>query len=384
MEFMTVGALSREGETGLLKGLALLKALPDGFALRSHAAMTVHVDPALTPEAVVAEIKGYASLLDSARGRTHETILGKDGTFLLVHMDPGTVRVEAVSSGLGAREALEGALSALERHRFENEEEDGVWVDFTHQTSHGVARNTEFIRCPKWEEIEENYPRPVQNPLGRLMEMEDPWKRGRLIIWYGPPGTGKTYAIRALLMRWRKKFDFLVVTDPERLASSPSYYYEVASETCHRPRRHRPRSLEEDVEEDEGSGDGKKRSLFIFEDSADLIIQESRSRHWDKIGKLLNITDGLLGQGREDLFLVTFNEDLTDIDPAFVRPGRCVDKLKFEKFKAEAARDWLAKKRVDGVRTNPFKEDLTLAELYARLLAHPAAAAARNGTSSGF
>lgn len=121
------------------------------------------------------------------------------------------------------------------------------------------------------------------------------------------------------------------------------------------------------VDEGEGEGEGEtshRRRLFVLEDAADLIIQESRSNHYDKIGKLLNMTDGLFGQGREDVFLVTFNEEVERVDPAFLRPGRCIGQVRFMEFGAEEASDWF---RAHGVKCEAGGE-LTIAEMYARML----------------
>lgn len=388
MDFTLTVALGREGEIALLKAHTLMKILPEGFVLKSHAMRALPVDPALDTERVLEAIganDAEGRLLESSRGHSMEALFRRGNTVLLAHIDRGVVRMEAIASDGDAASRLKEALAPLEKFRFENEEKDGVWIDLTYQTSHGVARNTEFIRCPEWAEIEDNYPDPVRQDLARLMGTEEPWKGGRLIIWHGPTGSGKTFALRSLLMAWRKNFDFLFVTDPEKLTSCPGYYYEVAGESLAMPKRpvYRPRHLFEETEGAEhGPTSAGKRSLFIFEDSADLIISESRSRHYDKIGKLLNMTDGLLGQGRQDVFLVTFNEQIDEIDPAFLRPGRCIASVQFRKFAAEAARAWLRRKGdSDGI---PFKEGMTLAELYAMLLGHPIPLPEAKGIGRGF
>jgi hypothetical protein len=146
------------------------------------------------------------------------------------------------------------------------------------------------------------------------------------------------------------------VNDPENFASNPEYYYDVAGESTERPGNRKRRE--------------PRRILFILEDAADLILQESRSAHFDKIGKLLNMTDGLFGQGREDLFLLTFNEEVERIDPAFLRPGRCVANVAFETFDAVEAAKWLASR---GAATRNVSGEATIAELYERL----------HGTSDG-
>jgi len=62
-------------------------------------------------------------------------------------------------------------------------------------------------------------------------------------------------------------------------------------------------------------------SVFVLEDAEQLLRKETGG---PAMGKLLNLADGLLGQGLRCLFLVTTNEPLGRIHPAVVRPGRCV------------------------------------------------------------
>jgi hypothetical protein len=104
-----------------------------------------------------------------------------------------------------------------------------------------------------------------------------------------------------------------------------------------------------------------------MEDSADLIIEESRSLHYDKIGKLLNMTDGLLGQGREDIFMITFNEELEKIDAAFARPGRCIMHHYFSVFNRKEVDAWF-EKHENKTGFKPGKDGASLAELYAATL----------------
>lgn len=229
-----------------------------------------------------------------------------------------------------------------------------VEVSFAQWGSGSVDTHTDLLKCPKWEEIKDNYVN--SDKLERLLKEKEPWKLGKIIILHGAPGGGKTYFIRALMQAWKDSFKLHVIGDPEEFARNPSYYFELASSNS-----------DNDWETDEYGRDVKKKtghSLFIIEDAADLILTESRQAHYDKIGKLLNITDGLLGQGREDLILVTFNEDINDIDPAFLRPGRCAADLEISKFDTEQANAWLKSKGSTSTVTNPS----TLAELYNVLL----------------
>jgi ATP-dependent 26S proteasome regulatory subunit len=55
------------------------------------------------------------------------------------------------------------------------------------------------------------------------------------------------------------------------------------------------------------------------------------------LSRLLNLTDGLLGQGRQVLVAITTNEDLRRLHPAVVRPGRCLAHIEFGSLRSRAA-----------------------------------------------
>jgi len=72
---------------------------------------------------------------------------------------------------------------------------------------------------------------------------------------------------------------------------------------------------------------------------------------------LLNLSDGILGQGSNTLILLTTNEDMRELHPALVRPGRALAKTEFTKLSVVESNDWLGG---DPVVWKP----MTLAELY--------------------
>lgn len=344
----------------MLKTHAVLKALPSDFVMQSSAQKSLMIDPGLTADKLLPLIKGWKPIVV-----VDSTIYFKQKKMILsATFQTGRVDVNVHSGGLDAEVIAAKTIQPFEKFKFENKEETGVWVNFSYAGSMGgVERNTQFLRCPTWAEIRENYAPSCLGELDRLMKLKKPWNSGRLMIWHGEPGTGKTFAIRALLMAWRDRFNFVIVTDPEKLMANPSYYYEVASA----PNMNSvPGAQPDDGDDDDSGSSKKKRLLFIIEDSADLLSVESRKRHWDKFGKLLNITDGLIGQGREDIFLPTFNEKIEEIDPAVTRPGRCISRLEFQKFTTEEAQEWLVKNKLGDQEPSGADtlEPVTLAELY--------------------
>lgn len=226
-------------------------------------------------------------------------------------------------------------------------EENKIRMTMSYRDSEGNTRTTSrIIACPTWDGIQTNYPTHSRKAISDLMLDENPVLKGRIVIWHGRPGTGKTYALRALVNAWRKKYVPVVVSDPEHFSSKPSYYYDLIDHVS---------------DYDETGNQVEKPMILIMEDTADLILLGNRATHFDKVGKLLNMSDGLLGQGRDDIMVFTFNEKIEEIDPAFLRPGRCIMTHEFQTFTAAEAKEWLGGR---GKSLEGRHGDYTLAELY--------------------
>lgn len=220
-----------------------------------------------------------------------------------------------------------------------NKDDSVISTNVYWKTTHGLGSVLSNIICPHWDEIENNYIPDVKKSVKGLIETikkEDEYN-GRLILWYGEPGTGKTWAIRSLIRELKNKYVPIIITDSDVFCETTSYYYDVIQEFA-------------------------KPCLFIMEDSAESILTETRTFHGNRISKLLNLTDGLMAQGRNDLFLISFNEDIKEIDPAFVRHGRCLNVTEFLPFDRGQAEDWLKEKGINF--ENISKNKLTLADLY--------------------
>lgn len=353
---------STDNKDTLFTYLSVFKSLPDDFTACSHASAAIPVDSLVPFQTIIETILDdeMGKVYTSSTGRRHNLNLRTKDGVAFIQLHEGVVVVDVISSKDDASKESARIIGKLEKYREKNEEENGVWIDCAYLGDHGPVLNRQFIRAPKWSEVRTNYPGSVRDDLERLMKIKEPWKHGRLIIMHGPPGTGKTYGIRSLLMEWRDRFNFIVITDPEKFTANPSYYYGVASEIADMPARAIYPSHDHDTEEKKKV---EKHHLFILEDTADLLLESNRATHGDKIGKLLNMTDGLFGQGREDGFLLTFNENAEKIDKAFLRPGRCLLNTKFPPFESKDAEAWLLNY---GIRFSPGGQ-MTLAEMYAKV-----------------
>jgi hypothetical protein len=212
-----------------------------------------------------------------------------------------------------------------------------------------VADST--LAVPEWTRIERNYAVPTALELNQLMRLERLERTGGLILFTGVPGTGKTSAIRALLRSWRGWSQAHLVPDPERFFGDSAYLIDVIAAGDAEP-----------ASVTRGDGTRTTRwNLVVCEDADDFISRDNRRVAGSGVGRLLNLADGLLGQGLKTAVLLTSNATIAELDPALSRPGRCVAHIDFKKFDAVAAREWLRDPRA---LVPP--EGLTLAELYER------------------
>lgn len=177
-----------------------------------------------------------------------------------------------------------------------------------------------------------------------MNEWTDRWigelqsRRYGLTVLTGAPGTGKTTLLRSLA-HW--------------LSSSHICYFMPAS---------RFTSVESGeiitfwAEENRNS---KLRKLLVLEDAESVLLRRSDDNR-ERVGTLLNLTDGMLGDALGLHVICTLNSDLNDLDPALLRPGRLIAHREFRPLNETAAR-LLAKKL--GLPA-PESEEVCLADLF--------------------
>jgi hypothetical protein len=98
--------------------------------------------------------------------------------------------------------------------------------------------------------------------------------------------------------------------------------------------------------------------LLILEDAGELIAADARAVAGQALSRLLNVADGVIGQGTRTLLLITTNEPVKRLHPATRRPGRCLADIEFTALSVAEANAWLAARghgrRVD--RPTPLAE----------------------------
>lgn len=297
------------------------------------------------------------SALRSVEGRALSRAREFDGSedWLVLPLDDDALALVNHTSGLRAVTArvacrdMKACLQAIGTLRDLIPEapppaQDQVEIRFWMNTQMGPKAIVRPVTVPAWQDIATNYAGSTLAQLSPLLADWRPSTGGQMILWHGAPGTGKTYAIRSLVRSWKSWCQVDYVTDPEAFFGEASYLLSVLVDPDHHTQR--------------------DWRLVILEDAGELMAADARERSGQGLSRLLNVTDGLIGQGLNIIVLVTTNEEIQDLHPAVARPGRCASIARFDAFSSDESSAWL---RARGVKAPTRVRNFTLAELYAQL-----------------
>jgi Domain of unknown function (DUF5925)/ATPase family associated with various cellular activities (AAA) len=232
-------------------------------------------------------------------------------------------------------------------------DDEAVSMGFWHRSPRrGPSRVSRRLSAAPWAEIQGNYSSAASAALGGLMAVTPDTVYGHLVLLHGAPGTGKTTVLRTLAREWRSWCQADCVLDPEILFSEPGYLMDVA--------------IGHDIDKN-----APQWRLLLLEDCDELIRGDAGQPASQLLSRLLNLTDGMLGQGQQMLVAITSNEDLRRLHPAVFRPGRCL---------AHVEIGLLSPAEAGALLGRPVDAPVTLAELYAMRSGHAAVHPAETGT----
>ena len=189
------------------------------------------------------------------------------------------------------------------------------------------------VPASKLADLELNYAADTRNALAALAEFSPPPSNGRLILFHGEPGTGKSNAIKSIAAEWREWADMIIVSDVERLMRDPEYLLNMVRPADARGRK-------------EKLNDGRYR-LLVMEDAGEFLSPQAKAETGQALSRLLNITDGVMGDAGRALMLITTNEHISTLHPAVSRKGRCMAEIEFSRLNRAEIKAWCDNKDID-------------------------------------
>ena len=179
--------------------------------------------------------------------------------------------------------------------------------------------------------ISENYNDdflPVYNDLVKFVESS----KSGIAILRGVVGSGKTSVIRNLITNHPAKYILITTSMAEHLAQ-PTFMTFMQN---------------------------NKDSIFILEDCEQILVDRTAGNYSCAITNILNTADGLMSDIFNIKFICTFNADISKIDKALLRKGRCFVNYEFKELSEDKTKVLLNRQ---GVELDSYKP-MTLADIY--------------------
>lgn len=179
------------------------------------------------------------------------------------------------------------------------EVEKGIPVTFAFPGAHGIDYYSQSFEGLTLKDVEQNYSGEVLEAVRAFLKYAQEVTHGILLI-SGPVGTGKSYLIRAVLTELKRR-RAIVCTPPSTFLIQAGLLAQVVANF--------------------------RKSIIVLEDVGDVIAIDSPTVHMDARANLLNFSEGFLSLLTDALVVLSFNYELSKIDPAIVRPGRCLGNI---------------------------------------------------------
>ena len=227
--------------------------------------------------------------------------------------------------GYGTMDIITKVYRYIDKNIIKNTVPEVIW-----EYLQGTDRKSKNIHIAK--------PKPIFNEfypwLSDVNDYYEQYKNSEssILVLLGEPGTAKSSFIRNFI--WKHGMNSMFTYDMNLLKSDSMFVDFI-------------------------TGD---KDLLIVED-ADIFLTDREHAGNEVMAKFLNISDGLASGNKKKKIIFTANiVEISKIDKALLRPGRCFDCQVFRRLTSSEAR--LAAKVAGLSKTNFDKLDYSLAELF--------------------
>jgi hypothetical protein len=186
---------------------------------------------------------------------------------------------------------------------------DGIPVVFAWPSKNGIDYRQQSFSRLKLQEVSENYSSDVIGSVEKLLEYARNVTHG-LVVINGPVGTGKSYLIRSILSELTQRRAVVCIPATQFLEEAGLLTQVVAN---------------------------FQKSIIVLEDIGEVIAIDAAARYVDARANLLNFTEGFLSLLTDAIIIISFNYDIEKIDPAVLRPGRCLARIEINELPYEHA-----------------------------------------------
>lgn len=223
---------------------------------------------------------------------------------------------------------VDAIKEVFKAYKLKDEEERDSQIYMLAQSMHGLYLKELSFSAPKIN-IQSYYGqqfKTVDKSIRKKIEKEN-----GLFIFHGPPGTGKTSYIKYLAHKCKRSFVFVPNSMIESLVQ--------------------PAMISVLVE--------NPNLVLVLEDAEKVVASREEQENFFA-STLLNLTDGIVGTACDLAVIVTFNADISSIDPALQRKGRLKYKYEFNRLSIEDSQALVTKFHKDFKVTEP----MSLADIF--------------------